>query len=147
MTTRKQAKRKLLIPDEFRAQARTSAWEIKEISIAVAEKLNRYERPVTFLAPTRGWSTLSAEGTELQEPETDAVLTPALKSHLRKDIKVIEKDRYVNDLEFAEEPVAAIDEMMNCKKMCKTRRVETSSLHFFCSKFDSYLPSFPRLSF
>lgn len=112
-TSRNLAERKFFIPDEYRVQVRISADELKEIAAAVAEKLNRYEGPVKFLIPTRGWSTLSVEGADLHEPETDAVLAPALKSHLRTDIEVIEKDMYLNDPAFADELVAAIDAMMN----------------------------------
>ena len=88
------ADRKFFIPDEYRVQARNSADELDEIAAVVAEKLHRYEGPVKFFRPTRGCSTLSVKGADLHEPETDAVLTPALKSHLLTDIEVIEKDAY-----------------------------------------------------
>ncbi len=68
-----------------------------------------------FLVPTRGWSALSVEGADLHEPETDAVLAPALKSHLRTDNEVIEKEAYLNDPKFANGLVTAIDAMMNQK--------------------------------
>ena len=111
-TTRNLSERKFFIPDEYRVQARTTPDEMNEIAAEVAEKLNRYDGPVKFVIPTRGWSTLSVEGADLHEPETDALLAPALKRHLRKDIEVIEKDMYLNDPEFADVLVDAIDAMV-----------------------------------
>jgi uncharacterized protein (UPF0261 family) len=114
------AERKIFIPDAFRVQVRTSADELREIAQIVAEKLNKSKGPVKFLIPTRGWSALSVEGTDLYEPETDAVFAPALRGHLTlrrgsgqgPDIEVKELDTHLNTSEFARAAVEALNEMM-----------------------------------
>ena len=111
-TSRQLAERKIFIPDAFRVQVRTSADELREIAQVVAEKLNNSKGPVKFLIPTKGWSALSVEGTDLHEPETDAVFAPALREHLRSDIEVKELDTHLNTPEFARAAVEALEEMM-----------------------------------
>jgi uncharacterized protein (UPF0261 family) len=111
--SRRLAERKIFIPDAFRVQVRTSADELREIAQVVAEKLNKSKGPVNFLIPTKGWSALSVEGTDLYEPETDAVFAPALREHLRPDIEVKELDTHLNTPEFARAAVEALDEMMS----------------------------------
>jgi len=110
--SRQLAERKIFIPDAFRVQVRTSADELREIAQVVAEKLNKSEGPVKFLVPTQGWSALSVEGTDLYEPETDAVFAPVLREHLRPDIEVKELDTHLNTPEFARAVVDALEEMM-----------------------------------
>jgi uncharacterized protein (UPF0261 family) len=110
--SRKLAERKIFIPDAFRVQVRTNADELREVAQAVAEKLNKSKGPVKFLIPTQGWSALSVEGTDLYEPETDAVFAPALREHLRPDIEVKELDTHLNTPEFARAAVEALEEMM-----------------------------------
>jgi uncharacterized protein (UPF0261 family) len=110
--SRRLAERKIFIPDAFRVQVRTSADELREIAQVVAEKLNKSKGPVKFLIPTQGWSALSVEGTDLHEPETDAVFAPALREHLRSDIEVKELDTHLNTPEFARAAVEALEEMM-----------------------------------
>jgi uncharacterized protein (UPF0261 family) len=111
-TSRRLAERKIFIPDAFRVQVRTSADELREIAQVVAEKLNKSKGPVKFLVPTQGWSALSVKGTDLYEPETDAVFAPALREHLRPDIEVKELDTHLNTPEFARAAVEALEEMM-----------------------------------
>jgi uncharacterized protein (UPF0261 family) len=106
------SKRKIFIPDEFRVQARTSADELQKVAALVAQKLNQAKGPTRFFLPRKGWSTLSVEGADLYEPETDAVFGHALRERLRPDIEVSELDMELNSAEFAEALVAALDGMM-----------------------------------
>ena len=64
-----------------------------------------------YIIPTKGWSALSVEGTDLYEPETDAVFAPALREHLRPDIEVRELDTHLNTPEFAKAAVEALEAM------------------------------------
>lgn len=114
-TSRKLAERKMFFPDEFRLQIRTNAEELEETARIVAEKLNKSTGPVKFLIPTQGWSTLSVQGADLYEPETDRVFTAELKKHLKPDIEVIELETHLNTAEFAEAAVDALDEMMKAR--------------------------------
>jgi len=111
-TTRELAKRKIFIPDEFRVQARTSAEELRDIAVLVAQKLNQAKGPVKILIPVKGWSTLSVEGADLYDPETDAVFAPALKERLRPGIEVSELPMEMNSAEFAGALVGALEGMM-----------------------------------
>jgi len=113
--SRKLAERKMFFPDEFRLQIRTNAEELEETGRIVAEKLNKSTGPVKFLIPTQGWSTLSVQGADLYEPETDRVFSAELKKHLKPDIEVIELETHLNTAEFARAAVDALDEMMKAR--------------------------------
>ena len=112
-TDRHLGERKIFVPDEFRVQVRSNGSELEEIAQEVARKLNGAKGSVRFFIPTLGWSSLSVEGADLCEPETDAVFAPALRSHLKSDIEVIEKDLDYASPQFAEALVDALIEMMN----------------------------------
>jgi len=114
-TSRKLAQRKMFFPDEFRLQIRTNAEEIKETARIVAEKLNKSKGPVKFFIPTQGWSVLSIEGADLYDPETDQVLAPELRKHLKPAIDVAELDTHLNTPAFAGAAVDALDEMMKAQ--------------------------------
>jgi uncharacterized protein (UPF0261 family) len=106
------AKRKIFIPDEFRVQARTTTEELQKVAALVAQKLNRAKGPVKFFIPSKGWSTLSVEGTDLYDPEADAAFAPALREHLRPDIEVSELPMEMNSPEFAGALVGALESMV-----------------------------------
>jgi uncharacterized protein (UPF0261 family) len=111
-TSRKLAERKMFIQDKQRVQVRTSPEEMKIFAKAVAEKLNKYpdRKLVKFLIPTRGFSTLGAEGGVLHEPETDRVFADELRAQLHPEIQVIEVDTHLNTPEFAQAVVRAFND-------------------------------------
>jgi uncharacterized protein (UPF0261 family) len=67
---------------------------------------------VKVVVPLRGWSEADGEGAPLHEPETNQVFIGELKRLLRPQIEVIEVDAHINEPEFAEAAVAALDETM-----------------------------------
>ena len=95
------AKRKYLVPDRFRVEARTTADEVALIAKTVAEKLNRTEAAATVLVPAHGWSSLSIKGEALYDPDADAAFVPALREALKPGIAVIEIQAELNSEEFA----------------------------------------------
>jgi len=97
--------RKLFIPDAFRVQARTTSQELREISIAVARKLNQSKGPVIFLIPLKGWSSLDKEGMPLFDPEADRAFIDELERTLDSKIILEKVDLHLNTQEFAEEVV------------------------------------------
>jgi uncharacterized protein (UPF0261 family) len=103
-TSRKLAERNLLIMDNFRVQARTSAEEMETLAKAIAEKLNKYtnKRMVKFVIPKKGFSGASAEGASLSDPIVDQVFVDALKRYVDPEISVIEVNTHINTLEFAQ---------------------------------------------
>ena len=80
---------------------RTTPAECAELGRILAEKLNRYPAPVTFLIPRRAISVISAAGKPFHDPAADAALFSAVKAGLRPDIPVVELDVEINDPAFA----------------------------------------------
>lgn len=111
-TSRKLAERKIFIQDKQRVQVRTSPDEMKIFAKAVADRLNKYpnRKLVKFLIPTRGFSTLGAEGGVLHEPETDRVFADELEKQLHPEIQITELDTHLNTPEFARAVVQAFRE-------------------------------------
>ena len=75
--------------------------ECAELGRIIAEKVNRYTAPVTVLIPRRAISIISAPGQPFHDPAADEALFTALRSHLRRDIPVVEMDVEINAPEFA----------------------------------------------
>ena len=80
---------------------RTTPAECAELGRILAEKLNRYPAPVTFLIPRRAISVISAAGKPFHDPAADTALFSAVKAGLRPDIPVVELDVEINDPVFA----------------------------------------------
>ena len=81
---------------------RTTPEECAQLGKIIAEKLNASAGRVTFLIPRKAISVISAPGQKFHDPVADKALFDALKTHLRKDIEVIEMDCAINDAAFAE---------------------------------------------
>jgi uncharacterized protein (UPF0261 family) len=109
-------RRKMALIDPLRAQARTTAEELRKVAEVVAQKLNKAKGPVKFVIPMRGWSSLSREGGPLYEPETDKVFVEELKRRLRPDIEVRTVDANLNDPVFADEVVKAFLDVWRAAK-------------------------------
>ena len=80
---------------------RTTPAECAQLGRILAEKINRYEAPVTFLIPRKAISVISAPGQAFHDPAADEALFTAIKSQLRPDIPVIDTPHAINDPEFA----------------------------------------------
>ncbi len=81
---------------------RTNPEECAQLGRIIAEKVNLSTGPVTVLLPKKAISVISAEGQPFHDPAADAALFEAIKTHLRKDIPVVELDTVINDPAFAE---------------------------------------------
>jgi uncharacterized protein (UPF0261 family) len=106
------AKRKYTVPDRFRVEARTTAAEVGQIALAVADRLNRSRHPARVIVPLKGWSSLSVEGAELHDPAADAVFAPALRDAVRSDVAVVEVDAELNSDRFAHALTETIHNML-----------------------------------
>ena len=80
---------------------RTTPAECVELGRILAEKLNRYQAPVTFLIPRRAISVISAPGKPFHDPAADEALFAAIRAGLRPGIPVIELDVEINDPAFS----------------------------------------------
>ena len=112
--SRKLAKRKLLIQDAIRVQARTSPEEMQTIARAVAEKLNKHENKklVKFIIPTKGFSSISVEGGALYDPISDKIFIDEIRENLDPEIDIIELDTHINTPEFARAVVDALEQTL-----------------------------------
>ena len=81
---------------------RTTPEECAQLGRILAEKVNLSTGLVTVLLPKKALSVISAEGQPFYDPAADTALFDAIKTHLRKDIPVIELDAKINDPVFAE---------------------------------------------
>jgi len=97
--------------DRFRTWLRVSIDELRQISEAFAEKLNRSKGPVKVLVPLKGWSSVDSPGSPTYDPNEDALFVAGLKSMLKKEIEVIEVDANMETPEFARAVVGASLEM------------------------------------
>lgn len=107
------------VPEKFRGRKfyqhnpqvtlmRTTPAENHEFGGILASKLNLSVGPVTVVLPLRGGSMISAPGQTFHDPAADAALFAALRRALRPDIRVVELDCVINDLEFADACVAEL---------------------------------------
>ena len=80
---------------------RTTPAECAELGRIVAEKVNAYAAPVTVLLPLKAVSVISAPGGPFHDPEADAALFAAFRTHLRPHVPLVEFDVEVNDSAFA----------------------------------------------
>jgi uncharacterized protein (UPF0261 family) len=114
-TSRKLAKRKILIQDAMRVQVRTSGEEMEAIAKAVAEKLNQYPNKnlVKFIIPQKGFSSLSVEGGALYDPIADRTFVEVLTKYLDPEIKIIGVNTDINTPLFAQ---AVVDALRECLK-------------------------------
>ncbi|HEY1081937.1 MAG TPA: Tm-1-like ATP-binding domain-containing protein, partial [Prosthecobacter sp.] len=87
---------------------RTTPEECAELGRILAEKVNAYTGPVTFLLPLKAISVISAPGKPFHDPAADEALFKAIRTHLRPTIPVIEMDCEINAPEFAEACVKAL---------------------------------------
>lgn len=92
---------------------RTSAEECERVATFIAGKLNACPGPVRFVLPTGGVSALDAPGQPFHDPDADAVLFDTLEREVRQDDnrRVIRSERHINDPAFADELLAAFDEV------------------------------------
>jgi uncharacterized protein (UPF0261 family) len=91
---------------------RTTPEENAELGEIIAEKLNGATGPTAMVLPLGGVSMLDVEGEDFYDPEADAELFDALRSHLDDDVELIERETDINDDAFAELLAETLDESM-----------------------------------
>lgn len=111
-TKRGLAERAYTVPDRFRVEARTTAGEVAEIAHLVDGKLNSANGPVKVMVSTLGWSSLSVEGTDLHDPQSDAAFVPALRKYLDASIPGEEVSAELNSRSFGRLLAKNLDELI-----------------------------------
>lgn len=94
---------------------RTTVEENAKLGEILAEKANQASAPVAFFLPLQGVSVLDSPGGEFWQPEANAALFNAVKTHVRKDIPVYELDNNINDPAFADAVVNKLLEFLSRK--------------------------------
>lgn len=80
---------------------RTTPAECERLGAILAQKVNTYAAPVTVLLPKKAISVISAPGGTFHDPAADAALFNAIKTGVRREVKLVEMDVEINDLSFA----------------------------------------------
>jgi uncharacterized protein (UPF0261 family) len=91
---------------------RTSIDENRTIGEMIANAANASIGPVAILIPLRGVSQLDSPSGAFWDPEADGACFKAIKENVNSGIPVIEMDKNINDLEFAEKAVYLLLEML-----------------------------------
>lgn len=94
------------------AELKTNKEEKAELGEMMAKKLNRALGPTVMLIPTQGFSERDKPGGVFYDPEGRKAFVEALKGNIEPSIEVRELDMHINDPEFAQEAVAALDSVI-----------------------------------
>jgi uncharacterized protein (UPF0261 family) len=93
--------RRLIAHNAQMTLMRTTAAESAELGTRLATRLNRSRGPVALYLPLAGISALSTADGPLYDPEADAALFDAIRTHLDDGVTLVELDLDVNDERFA----------------------------------------------
>jgi uncharacterized protein (UPF0261 family) len=91
---------------------RTTLKENEQLGELIAEKLNKSKGKTVVMVPTKGFSTIDAEGQPFYDPDADLAFMKGLKKKIHPRIKVLELFCHFNDDEFAEEVSRQFLEML-----------------------------------
>jgi uncharacterized protein (UPF0261 family) len=89
--------------------------ELGNVASVYAEKLNRAIGPTKFLIPKRGWLSIEKEGGEFYSPQGIQSFVDGLREKLKPEIEIREVDANIDEPVFAQEVVAAFEEVMKLK--------------------------------
>ncbi len=88
-----------------RVLARTTKEEVGKAAKILAERANRAAGPVAIVIPTRGFSSVDAEGQHFYDPDADGAFAQVIKDTVKESIDIVEVDAHINDDEFAKRVV------------------------------------------
>lgn len=89
--------------------------EMAEVGKEVARRLQHTKGDAVFLIPTAGYDSYAVKGMGFFDPEADAAFVAALKKDLPKNIRVVERNTYIDDPTFAVEATQMLIEMIRAK--------------------------------
>lgn len=98
---------------------RTDVDENRRLGEIIAGKLNGATGPTRVLLPLRGLSQLDSVGHEFWSPEADEALFHSLRTHLRKDIPLVDIDANINDTEFADQATRHLLELIGMSHLSR----------------------------
>jgi uncharacterized protein (UPF0261 family) len=109
-------RRKYILHNSNLAHIKLHKDEIVRVGSIIVERLNRSTGPVTVLIPLRGFRQAASFGEPLWDAEVDGALIETLRTGLKPEIKVMEVDCNINDLEFSEAAAAAMRQLLAGRK-------------------------------
>ena len=86
--------------------------EMARVGEEVARRLQHTKDEAVFLIPTAGYDSYAVEGGGFHNPEADQAFVEALKAHLPPNVKVVERDTYIDDPAFATEAAETLIRLM-----------------------------------
>ena len=81
---------------------RTNPEECSQLGRILAEKINRYQAPVSVLLPVKAVSVISAPGQPFHDPEADSALFEALTQNLNPNVELLAVHCAINDKVFGQ---------------------------------------------
>jgi uncharacterized protein (UPF0261 family) len=95
---------------------RLNAEEMAAVGREVAKRLQYTKDEAYFLIPTAGYDSYDVKGKGFYDPEADQAFCDALKANLPANIKVIEKDTFIEDPLFASWAAELLIELIEKKQ-------------------------------
>ena len=100
------------VPEQYRGRTlirhspqitdlRLNKEEMTEVAREVASRLKHTQDDAVFMIPTAGFDSYAVKGQGFYDPEADAAFATALKASLPKNIRMVERNTYIDDPAFA----------------------------------------------
>ncbi len=80
---------------------KTNLREIRRLGEIIASKADRAKGPTAIMIPLKGFSSMDKEGQVFYDPASVGAFVKSVKSHVGKNVQVIEVESHINDYEFA----------------------------------------------
>ncbi|MEJ2325643.1 MAG: Tm-1-like ATP-binding domain-containing protein [Chromatiaceae bacterium] len=90
--------------------------EMVEVGKEVARRLQYTEGDATFMIPAAGYDSYAVKGMGFYDPEADAAFVAELKAGLPGSIRVIERDRHIEDPAFATEAAELLISLIEARQ-------------------------------
>jgi uncharacterized protein (UPF0261 family) len=89
--------------------------EMAEVGKEVARRLQYTHGDAVFMIPTAGYDSYAVEGMGFYDPQADTAFVEALKQDLPKNIRLVERNTYIEDPAFAIEAAQTLIELIRAK--------------------------------
>jgi uncharacterized protein (UPF0261 family) len=91
---------------------RTKKWEMTEVALAMAEKINKAKGRTAVILPLQGLSILDKVDKEFEDSEANFAFFETLKENLKPEVKVKEVNAHITDVLFADEAAEMLCELV-----------------------------------
>ncbi len=94
---------------------RLNAEEMARVGKEVATRLKHTTDEAIFMIPTAGYDSYAVKGEGFYDPQSDQAFVDALKANLPPNVRIIERDTYIEDPAFATEAAKLLIELIEKK--------------------------------